>query len=63
MEQIKFKLRNVEVDIIDKSNQIFSDIDELNQSIQKLKENPTDIDLIYRVHNDILDVLEIDFKH
>lgn len=66
LEQIKLKLRNVEVNIVDEPTHVYSDLNELNQSIQKLKENPTDVDLIYRVHNDILDVLdifEIDFKH
>ncbi len=63
LEQIKLKLRNVEVNVVDKPKHVYSDLDELNQSIQKLKENPTDIDFIYRVHNDILDILEVDFKH
>lgn len=63
LEQVKFKLREVEVDVPDTPSQTRSDINDLNQSIQELKTNPDNVDLIYRLHNDIIDVREMDFSY
>lgn len=63
LEQVKFKLRNVEVDVSDIPSQTRSDINDLNKSIQELKTNPDNVDLIYRLHNDIIDVQEMDLSY
>ena len=61
LEQVKFKLRCVEVDVDDNPSEIGSDINDLSLSIQVLKTNPNENSLIYRLHNDINDVLALDF--
>lgn len=63
LEQVKFKLRNVEVDVSDIPSQTRSDINDLNKSIQELKTNPDNVDLIYRLHNDMIDVQEMDLSY
>ena len=63
LEQVKFKLRNVEVDVVDNPNQIRSNINDLNRSIQELKTNPSNIEITYRLHNDIIDIIEMGFLY
>lgn len=65
-EQVKQKLRNYEVNVSDATNTPIKDIDSLQNTIQALKEDPNDIDLVYALHLSILDMISIlnetDFK-
>lgn len=58
-EQVKQKLRSYEAEMTDATDTPTKDIKGLQASIQALKEDPTDIDLVYALYLCILDMKSI----